>query len=1024
MLWLLLWLLVPTLAWSYTFDPTVLNIPSLTYGTANEACETPSGSDITLNPGGAGAAWETALESATPGQRFFLNAGTYTSSMVILPNGNSSNRIQIKPNNCAAVTINGRIQVGSYNTLAGLTLSHLTGSINAWGLTGTVIVGPSNITGTIIRNNFITADDHYAIYLRGVNSSTPATHTTITIQGNELRFPAVASPLVKWIIVYPQHNICNNCVMTQNKFISLGMESDYIQAYHWGGSWTISRNWFTSPGPNQVSNHFDIKYSIGFNDVMHFTENYLDGTNFCSECACALTHNASDIGVGPGQYAYTVNVKGNYFTNCHISIWDHRISTRSQAEIDDVNSRTVNFTYNVFYHFNPANPTTCDTTADPNNTPRVLCESNNCLVQHNTFIGSCFKTGSGSWVPSNVVVRDNIFYRTVFQNPSRISTCSHNDLFAVTASPTCANSVTGNPLFVNVNSDWNLQTGSPARNKASDGLDMGAYGPPTVDFASGLVLHLKFDENTGTTAQDSTAGNHDGTLDTGASWGVPKLGVSSVALDGTTDGVVTVSGLLDTPANITLAAWFKRSAFPTSEGDLLSLGNNVALRQSASAVKGQYFMGSVHSVASASVSAGTTDWHHLVYTVTPGFQALYLDGVQVAFTNSTVPISYTSANGPDTVLGRHGGSSTTFRYQGLLDDVRVYNRALTASDVAGLYAFFDPPPLAVQITSPTTNDSHSVSSATLTNFGGQATDNVGVTGVTWTCPTCTPTSGTATCLPACGAATTATAWNVPTLTLGVGTNVLTAQATDASGAATDQLTVTYTVPPPVGSCTHYAGPPTLGGAIPGTVIGSAGNNGLSTATPFRVADFWAQAVAGSTLCLLNGTYNDGNAMILPPTNKTGAPTSPITVQALNDGMVLLDGQNVRNPVVLTSTNQWLVIQGMNATNGLTAVYQFLGSNNRGKRLVGWNGTSGQLNAVVFEVQGANTIVEDCAAWGQNARTILQGSGTQVSTGSGYRRCWAEWNDHPEGGTTAPSTLRLGAGQRYENVLGTYNKVTN
>jgi hypothetical protein len=189
-------------------------------------------------------------------------------------------------------------------------------------------------------------------------------------------------------------------------------------------------------------------------------------------------------------------------------------------------------------------------------------------------------------------------------------------------------------------------------------------------------------------------------------------------------------------------------------------------------------------------------------------------------------------------------------------------------------------------------------------------------------------------------------------------------------------------------------------------------------------DFWGVASPGTTLCLLNGTYDDGNGMIQPPAGLAGSASLPITIQAVNDGQVLLDGQNLRNPVVLGSNNTWFVVQGLNATNGLSAVYQFLGSDNRGHRLIGWNATAGQANAVIFEVQGTNTIVEDCAGWGQNARTIFQGSGQTVSTGSGYRRCWGEWNDHPDGGSTAaPATFRLGTGQRYENVLGTYNKLT-
>jgi hypothetical protein len=149
--------------------------------------------------------------------------------------------------------------------------------------------------------------------------------------------------------------------------------------------------------------------------------------------------------------------------------------------------------------------------------------------------------------------------------------------------------------------------------------------------------------------------------------------------------------------------------------------------------------------------------------------------------------------------------------------------------------------------------------------------------------------------------------------------------------------------------------------------------------------------------------------------------APIMVVALQDGTVLFDGENTTNPVRLASTNQWFILDGFNARNGHTDVIVLLGSNNLGRRLIGWNSAADQPNNAVFHVSGINTVIEDCAGWGDNAQTVFKGSGGSLGSGTGYRRCWGEFNDHPEGTLTPGATVRPSIGQRYENVIGTWNR---
>ena len=100
----------------------------------------------------------------------------------------------------------------------------------------------------------------------------------------------------------------------------------------------------------------------------------------------------------------------------------------------------------------------------------------------------------------------------------------------------------------------------------------------------------------------------------------------------------------------------------------------------------------------------------------------------------------------------------------------------------------------VTITFPTTSSTHNTNSTPLASVAGSATDADGsVVSVSWSCPLCTPSSGTAT-------GTTSWSFGPVGLAPGPNTNMFQVIATDNTGlTGQDQLTVTYTPTPPVGN---------------------------------------------------------------------------------------------------------------------------------------------------------------------------------------------------------------------------------
>ena len=166
-------------------------------------------------------------------------------------------------------------------------------------------------------------------------------------------------------------------------------------------------------------------------------------------------------------------------------------------------------------------------------------------------------------------------------------------------------------------------------------------------------------------------------------------------------------------------------------------------------------------------------------------------------------------------------------------------------------------------------------------------------------------------------------------------------------------------------------------------------------------------------------------MIQPPSSLSGTSGQPITIRALNDGQVTIDAQNGNFAVLLGGTgssgSQYIVIDGINAKNGREALYRIRGSNNTLRRVIGWNGTSGMSNSYIFSVTGVNNRVEDGAGWGMNARKIFDGAQNGNAGGGGFRRCWGEWNDHPQGVPNPNNTFQLGyntQNQIFENIIAT------
>ena len=210
------------------------------------------------------------------------------------------------------------------------------------------------------------------------------------------------------------------------------------------------------------------------------------------------------------------------------------------------------------------------------------------------------------------------------------------------------------------------------------------------------VSHWKFDETSGTTAMDS-AGSNNGTLLGGPTW-VPNGGINGGALyfDGVDDQVRVPNDASLRPTAVTVSGWLKLDGWQSWGVAVVSkMHNNVGHpiyhsygitfkdHDPVEFATGHTGPGLVALFSPASAS----EWFHVVGTYDPAGPApqkrMYINGVMVASETRTEPIEYdaTSPNG-DLLIG----AKYAFSYfKGWLDDLRIYNYALSSNEIQEIY---------------------------------------------------------------------------------------------------------------------------------------------------------------------------------------------------------------------------------------------------------------------------------------------------------------------------------------------------
>jgi len=235
---------------------------------------------------------------------------------------------------------------------------------------------------------------------------------------------------------------------------------------------------------------------------------------------------------------------------------------------------------------------------------------------------------------------------------------------------------------------------------------------------SGLVAHYAFNDGSGTTAGDSSGNNLNGTV-IGGTW---TTGRSDGALefDGTDDYVRIPAAGQTAPTQIadlsegSIAIWFKfdgtagtsgifypvfyqgpdQSVSDTHEGLIIEVGHKGIWNSSQELFYTVTLSGSSEPILCFDSHDDLTDnqWYHFVVTVSSSGNTGYLNGQEMTNRDynfddasgtqflSTVTDSFLAIG-----CGRSAIDKLFYYFKGTVDDVQIYDRALSASEVQQLY---------------------------------------------------------------------------------------------------------------------------------------------------------------------------------------------------------------------------------------------------------------------------------------------------------------------------------------------------
>jgi hypothetical protein len=240
--------------------------------------------------------------------------------------------------------------------------------------------------------------------------------------------------------------------------------------------------------------------------------------------------------------------------------------------------------------------------------------------------------------------------------------------------------------------------------------------------APGLMAAYSFDEQSGGSVFDASGNGHAGVI-SGASWTTSGRYGGALSFDGNDDSVLLGSLGNFTQQGFTLEAWINKAGAKkdaailgswTGSGPMLWIDHLAGNHRLTLA-------GDLSSYLDSGQTPDPGSWHHHAATWDGSTARYYIDGTQVASRTSSGP-----GQSDTWRIGAYGSTPTGF-FDGLIDDIRIYNRPLAEAEIDADLAL---PVTIANADIPTQPGNAAVTARTKTSLTlswSASTDDVGVT---------------------------------------------------------------------------------------------------------------------------------------------------------------------------------------------------------------------------------------------------------------------------------------------------------
>ena len=219
--------------------------------------------------------------------------------------------------------------------------------------------------------------------------------------------------------------------------------------------------------------------------------------------------------------------------------------------------------------------------------------------------------------------------------------------------------------------------------------------PSQINTVNGEIAYYPLD-----TDADDAVGSNDGDEAPSSLDYVSGVKNNAASFDGVDDYIDFPHNPIYGNNTFSVSLWFKIDQTAPYDGyNIFNMGNNksgtTSNEEEFAIVIGEY--GSTlyvslrdvyqnNSVTSFNQDITTGTWHHIACIITPSQLTVYIDGARRGEASITDPFNLTSADWDNMRIGsqnRDGGTRSLLK--GLVDEVRIYDEALTDAEVASLY---------------------------------------------------------------------------------------------------------------------------------------------------------------------------------------------------------------------------------------------------------------------------------------------------------------------------------------------------